>query len=93
MEDFKSQNVEVLGVSFDTVEENADFAKKFDFPFLLLCDITRSLGLAYGACEDTGAGYAKRISYLIDEDGKIQKAYASVNTRSHPAEVLADLVS
>ncbi len=83
----------MLGVSFDTVEENANFAKKFNFPFLLLCDITRSLGQAYGACEDAGAVYANRISYLIDEDGKIQKAYPSVNTRSHPAEVLADLVS
>ena len=82
-----------MGISFDTVEENAAFAKKFSFPYALLCDTTRSIGLAYGACQDAGAGFANRISYLIDEEGKVQRAYASVNPRVHPAEVLADLVA
>lgn len=85
--------MEILGVSFDSVVENAAFAKKFSFPFLLLCDTDRAIGLAYGACDDAKAGYARRISYLIDESGKIQKAYDSVSPRSHPAEVLADLTS
>lgn len=85
--------MEILGVSFDSVAENAAFAKKFSFPFLLLCDTDRTIGLAYGACDDAKAGYARRISYLIDENGKIQKAYDSVSPRSHPAEVLADLAS
>jgi len=80
-------------VSFDTVAENAAFAQKFSFPFLLLCDTTRAVGLAYGACDDAKAGYAKRISYLIDEQGKIIKAYDAVTRRSHPAEVLADLMA
>jgi thioredoxin-dependent peroxiredoxin len=75
------------------VAENAAFAQKYDFPFLLLCDTTRVLGLAYGACDDAKTGYARRISYLINESGKIQKAYDSVSPRSHPAEVLADLTS
>ncbi len=79
-------------MSFDNVADNAAFAQKFDFPFSLLCDTQRSLGLAYGACEDAKAGYAKRISYLIDENGKIERVYASVSARSHPTEVLADLV-
>jgi len=85
--------VEVLGVSFDTVTENAAFAQKFTFSFPLLCDTSRAIGLAYGACDDVKAGYAKRISYLIDEQGKILKAYDAVNPRNHPAEVLADLES
>jgi len=83
--------VEVLGASFDTVAENAAFAQQFSFPFPLLCDTSRTLGLAYGACDDAKASYAKRISYLIDEQGKILKAYDAVTPRSHPAEVLADL--
>ena len=93
MDEFRSRNVEILGVSFDSVAENAAFARKFDFPFLLLCDTERSLGLAYGACDNAKAGYARRISYLIDEQGKIAKAYDSVSARSHPTEVLADLSS
>jgi len=91
MADFRAQKVEVLGVSFDTAAENAAFAQKFSFPFPLLCDTTRAVGLAYGACGNAKAGYAQRISYLIDENGKILKAYDAVNPRSHPAEVLADL--
>lgn len=80
-------------MSFDPVAENAAFAQKFGFPFPLLCDTTRALGLAYGACDNAQAGYARRVSYLIDEQGKILQAYDAVNPRSHPAEVLADLTA
>jgi len=81
----------ILGASFDSIEANAAFAKKFDYQFKLLCDTDRKLGLAYGACADASAGYASRISYLIDEHGKITKVYAKVKPADHPAEVLADL--
>lgn len=80
----------MLGVSFDTVEDNAAFARKFGFTFPLLCDTTRAIGLAYGACDDAKAGYANRISYLIDEQGTITRVYEHVNPRDHPAQVLAD---
>ena len=79
----------ILGVSFDTEEENAAFAKKFDFPYPLLCDTTRAMGLAYGACDDAGAKHARRISYLIGADGTIRKAYGEVDAATHPAQVLA----
>jgi peroxiredoxin Q/BCP len=57
----------------------------------LLCDTTRSLGLAYGACDDVQAGYAKRISVLIDPQGLVRKVYPKVDAARHPEEVLADL--
>jgi thioredoxin-dependent peroxiredoxin len=82
--------VAILGASFDTQADNAAFAQKFGFPFPLLCDVDRRLGLAYGACDDASAGYAKRISYLIDEQGNILKAYAKVQPADHPDEVLRD---
>jgi peroxiredoxin Q/BCP len=72
------------------VEDNAAFAKKFNYNFPLLCDTDRKIGMAYGACDDPKAGSAKRISYLIGADGKIKKAYAGVKPAEHPAEVLAD---
>jgi peroxiredoxin Q/BCP len=78
-------------VSFDSVEKNAAFARKFGFGFPLLCDTDRTLGLAYGAADDAKAGSAKRISYLIGPDGKIRKAYPKVNAAAHPEEVLKDL--
>ena len=72
-------------MSFDTVEENAAFAKKFDFPFPLLCDVKREIGVAYGAADDAGAGYASRISYVIGP------AHPKVSVKSHPKEILASL--
>ena len=83
--------MQILGASFDSVEANAGFAKKFDFNFPLLADTDRKLGLAYGAADDAKAGFAKRISYLIGPDGKIKKAYPKVNAAAHPEEILKDL--
>jgi peroxiredoxin Q/BCP len=83
--------VQILGVSFDTVPDNAAFAQKFGFNFPLLCDTTRAIGLAYGAADDAHAQYAKRLSYLIGPDGKIRKAFPKVNAAAHPEEILADL--
>jgi peroxiredoxin Q/BCP len=73
------------------VAENAAFARKFSYPFDLLCDTDRNVGLAYGACDTATAEYARRITYLIGTSGKIAKAYAKVKPAEHPAEVLRDL--
>jgi len=81
----------VLGASFNTVEDNAAFAKKNAFNFPLLCDTDRTLGMAYGACDSPKARYAARISFLIDEEGRVARVYDRVNPRDHPAQVLADV--
>jgi len=81
----------VLGISFDTPDENKHFAEKFSFPFPLLCDTDRSIGLAYGAAETAKDGYAKRIAYLIDEKGKIAEAHAKVDAATYPQTQLATL--
>lgn len=80
-----------MGISFDTVEDNRAFAEKYDFNFPLLCDTSRTVAVAYGACKDQTATSLKRVSYLIDEEGKIEKAYGQVDAAQHAAEVLADL--
>jgi peroxiredoxin Q/BCP len=82
----------VLGASFNSVEQNAAFAQKYSFNFPLLCDTDRTLGLACGACASPKDRYAKRVSVLIDEVGKVVRVYDSVNPRDHPAQVLADLL-
>ena len=88
-----SRGVEVLGVSFDSVDDNRAFAEKFEFPYKLLCDGDRALGMAYHAARSAGEGYARRISYLIDEGGKILFAYKGVDPQTHLAEILKDLDS
>ena len=89
--DFQKKNTEILGASFDTVEENAAFAKKFDFPFPLLSDARREIGTAYGAADDARAEYASRVSYVIGPDGRILQAHPKVSPKSHPKEILASL--
>ena len=78
----------VLGISFDTIEDNAAFADKFGFPYPLLCDTDRAIGLAYGACASARDEYAKRISYVIGPDGRITHAFPKVDPKTHPAEIL-----
>src|SRR6267154_2333424 len=41
--DFEKKNAVILGVSFDTIEENAAFAAKMQFPYRLLCDTGRAM--------------------------------------------------
>ena len=71
--------------------DNAAFAKKFEFPFPLLCDVKREIGMAYGACDDPKAEYASRISYVIDPEGKIAQVHPKVSPKAHPKDVLASL--
>ncbi len=88
---FEAAGITVLGVSFDSVEDNRAFAEKFDFPYRLLCDTNRELGIAYGAARNADEGYAKRISYLIGADGKILLAYPKVDPKGHLDQILNDL--
>ncbi|MBF6560707.1 MAG: peroxiredoxin [Candidatus Binataceae bacterium] len=89
---FDENNIVVLGISFNDVERNDEFAAQYQFPFPLLCDTDRTVGMAYGACDDPRARNANRISFLIDEDGQIARVYDSVNPRDHAAQVLADVL-
>jgi peroxiredoxin Q/BCP len=78
-------------VSFDTPAENKAFADKYGFTFPLLCDTGREIGVAYGAADSTKDEYARRIAYVIDEEGKIAEAHEKVSAGSYPAEQLARL--
>lgn len=83
--------MQIVGASFDTREENADFAKKNRFDFPLLCDTDHKIGLAYGAASDPKDEYAQRIAYVIDENGKVAQAYPKVDARNFPKELLGKL--
>jgi thioredoxin-dependent peroxiredoxin len=86
----------VVGASFDTSEDNRAFAEAESFAFRLLSDTDRSVGRAYDAArpeDDPLASLPKRVSYLIDPDGVIRRAYHVTDTGGHAAQVLADLQS
>ena len=80
-----------MGASFDTPAENKAFAEKFSFPYQLLCDTERKMGMAYGATDDPKAEYAKRIAYVIDPNGKVKLAFPKVEAKSFPVTLLPQI--
>jgi thioredoxin-dependent peroxiredoxin len=89
---FDENNIRVVGISFNTPEENAAFATKHDFAFPLLSDRTRKCAFAYGACPSPSATQFDRVSFLIDEQGVIERVYDQVDPCDHPAKVLAEIL-
>lgn len=89
---YDESRVDVVGISFDTVEANAEFARREGFAFPLLSDPDRTAALAYGACADKRARYADRVTFVVDERGNVERVYDQVDPRDHPARVLADLL-
>ena len=75
-------------MSFDTPDANKKFAQKYDFNFPLLCDTDRSMGVAYGAADDTSARSARRIGVIIGPDGKVTHYFPKVEARKFPEEAL-----
>ena len=83
-------NAVILGISFDTPEDNKKFAEKFHFNYPLICDTDRKIGTAYGANVDPAKG-AQRVGVVIDRDGKIKEWHERVDARAWPAEVIKTL--
>lgn len=90
-ERFREKNIAVLGVSLDNEEENKAFAEKFAFPYPLLCDVDRQIALAYKAVKTSKDEYASRITYVIDENGKIAEALDQVDTQVHAQQICSRL--
>ena len=91
MDVYRNNGIQVIGVSFDTPEENRAFTEKFDFPFPLWSDTSRSLALAYGAAEDASAAYAGRVGVVLYETGSVVHHYPSASARTFALDVLRDL--
>ncbi len=79
----------MLGCSFDNQADNAAFASKYGFPFLLLCDTERSMGLAYGACDAVTDGYARRLTFVISPEGVLEEAIETQDPGGQAAGLLA----
>jgi len=68
--DLQKDNVQVIGVSFDSAESHKKFAEQYQLPFTLLADTDGRIADAYGMHMD-GKEMAKRVSFLIGLDGKV----------------------
>ena len=95
-EQFKTQNVIVIGISKDSVASHLKFSQKHDLPFILLSDPELQAIQAYGVWQEKKL-YGKlsmgvvRTTYIINEQGIIEKAMPKVKPDTNAAEILAYL--
>ena len=95
-EEFKAEDVVVIGVSKDSTASHRKFADKHGLPFILLSDPELTAIQAYDVWQEKKL-YGKvsmgvvRSTYLIDEQGMIERAMPKVKPDTNPGEILAYL--
>ena len=95
-EGFKAKNVAVIGISKDSVASHLKFAQKYDLPFVLLSDPELQAIQAYGVWQEKKL-YGKvsmgvvRTTFLIDEQGNLERIMPKVKPDTNAAEILAYL--
>ena len=93
---FEAKGVEVIGISKDSVASHVKFAEKYDLPFILLSDPDRVAIEAYGVwqekkmCGKISMGVV-RTTFIIDENGNIEKIMPKVKPDTNAADILAEL--
>ena len=90
---FKNKNISIIGISKDSVKAQKNFCIKNNFKFDILSDfdlVALKAYKAWGLKKMYGKEYEGilRISYLIDERGKIEKTYSKVKTATHATDVI-----
>ena len=90
---FKAQDIVVIGISKDSVASHLKFAQKYDLPFILLSDPELQAIQAYGVWQEKKL-YGKvsmgvvRTTYIIDEQGIIEKVMPKVKPDTNAADIL-----
>ena len=76
----------VLGISTDRPASQKKFVDKGGLPFPMLCDTDGTLTAAVGA--RGFGGFAKRVSFALDTDGRVSHTFGKVRPAGHAREVL-----
>lgn len=95
--EYRKNDIVVLGVSKDSEKSHSKFAEKYSLPFTLLSDTETTVAQAYGVWglkKMMGREYygMNRVTYVIDEEGKVLRVYKKVKPDLHAAEILEDIL-
>ena len=82
------EDVVIIGASGDDMKLQQKFIDEHKLPFALLCDTDLKLIKELGILGAAGGKTPKRVTFVIDKEGKIAKIYDKVTPASHPKEVL-----
>ena len=91
--EFERKGAAVIGISKDSAASHAKFAEKHNLPFILLSDPDLEAIKAYGVWQEKKL-YGKvsfgvvRTTFIINEEGKIEKILPKVNPDKNASEVL-----
>ena len=91
--EFKKKNVEVIGISKDSIASHVKFAEKYGLPFILLSDPDLEAIQAFGVWQEKKL-YGKvsmgvvRTTFIIDENGVIGKIMPKVKPDTNALEIL-----
>ena len=94
---FRDANIEVIGISKDSVSSHLKFAEKYSLPFILLSDPGLTAIEAYGVwqekkmCGKVGMGVV-RTTFIIDENGNIEKIMPKVKPDTNAAEIIKEML-
>ena len=83
--EYQNKDMVVLGVSMDNEASHKAFTEKYGLPFQLLADVDGTITKAYNV---EGNKYSKRVTYIIDAEGKISHVDEKVKTDSHAKDIL-----
>ena len=92
-QELKNQGYEIMGVSVDDENSHKKFAEKYELPFRLIADKDQKIVNDYGVWKEKNM-YGKkfmgtdRTTFIIDEEGKIEKIIGKVKTKEHAAQIL-----
>ena len=92
-EQFQKRGVEVIGISRDGIASHVKFAEKYNLPFVLLSDPDLDAIQSYGVWQEKKL-YGKvsfgvvRTTFIIDENGIIEKVMPKVKPDTNAAEIL-----
>src|SRR6185295_2107913 len=90
---FKKRGIEILGVSTDGEASHKKFTAKYKLPFTLVSDPDHAIADSYGVYGEKkfmGRTYmgVKRMTFLIDQKGRVKKVFEKVKPEEHAQEVL-----
>ncbi len=91
--EFKNKNVEVIGISKDSIASHIKFAEKYDLPFILLSDPDLEAIKAFGVWQEK-KNYGKismgvvRSTFIIDEKGYIEHVIPKAKPDTNANEIL-----
>lgn len=90
--DFVNLDVEVIGISSDSVNSHQEFVQKYNLPFVLLSDSDSTIRELFGVPSKIFGLLPGRVTYLVNKQGVIQEVFDSILGMKHVAKMIEKVI-